>query len=50
MDLLILKQGIRMGTKRDLHDFEHGMVGGARRAGLRISEAADLLVITENNL
>ncbi len=32
-----------MGTKEDLSDFEHGMVVGARRAGLSISKTADLL-------
>ncbi len=32
-----------MGKKGDLSDFECGMVVGARRAGLSISETADLL-------
>ncbi len=32
-----------MGKKRDLSDFESGMVVGARRAGLNISRTADLL-------
>ncbi len=32
-----------MGKKRDLSDFERGMVVGARRAGLSISKTADLL-------
>ena len=32
-----------MGKKGDLRDFERGLVVGARRAGLSISEAADLL-------
>ncbi len=32
-----------MGKKGDLRDFECGMVVGARRAGLSISETADLL-------
>ncbi len=31
-----------MGKKRDLSDFEHGMVVGVRRAGLSISKTADL--------
>ncbi len=32
-----------MGRKGDLSDFEHGMVVGARQAGLSISKTADLL-------
>ncbi len=32
-----------MGKKGDLSDFEHGIDVGARRAGLRISETADVL-------
>ncbi len=32
-----------MGKKGDLSDFERGMVVGARRDGLSISETADLL-------
>ncbi len=32
-----------MGKKGDLSDFKHGMVVGARRAGLSILKAADLL-------
>ncbi len=32
-----------MGKKGDLSDFECGMVVGTRRAGLSISETADLL-------
>lgn len=31
-----------MGKKCDLSDFEHGMIVGARQAGLNISETADL--------
>ncbi len=31
-----------MGKKGDLSDFEHGMIVGARRAGLSISKTADL--------
>ncbi len=31
------------GEERDLSDFEHGIVVGARRAGLSISETDDLL-------
>ncbi len=32
-----------MGKKEDLSDFKHGMVVGARWAGLSISKIADLL-------
>jgi len=32
-----------MGKKGDLSDIERGMVVGARRAGLSVSESADLL-------
>ncbi len=32
-----------MGKKGDLSDFERGMVVGARRTGLSISQTADLL-------
>ncbi len=32
-----------MGKKGDLSDFERGMVVGPRRAGLSISQTADLL-------
>ncbi len=37
------EKSIRMGKKGDLSDFEHGMVVGARQAGLSISKTADLL-------
>lgn len=42
-NLLQFKPSVRMGKKGDLSDFESGMVVGARRAGLSISETADLL-------
>ncbi len=42
-DLLKFKPSIRMGKKRDLSDFERGMVVGARRASLSILKKADLL-------
>ncbi len=42
-DLLKFKLSIRMGKKGDLSNFERGMVVGARRAGLSISQTADLL-------
>ncbi len=42
-DVLKFKPSIRMRKKRDLSDFERGMVVGARRAGLSISITADLL-------
>ncbi len=32
-----------MGKRWDLSDFEHGMIVGARRAGLSISKTTDLL-------
>ncbi len=38
-----LKPSIRTGKKGDLSDSERGMVVGVRRAGLSISETADLL-------
>ncbi len=43
-DLLKFKPSIRMGKKGDLGDFEPGMVVGARRAGLSISQTADLKI------
>ena len=43
VDLLKLKPNIRMGKNGDVSEFERGMVVGARRAGLSISETADLL-------
>ncbi len=42
-DLLKFKPNIKMGKKRDLSDFERGMVVGVRRADLSISKTADLL-------
>ncbi len=40
-----------MGKKGDLSDFERGMVLGARRAGLSISETADSTgIFTHNHL
>ncbi len=39
---LKFKLSIRMGKKVDLTDFERGMVISARRAGLSISETADV--------
>ncbi len=39
-----------MGKKRDLSDFERGMVVGARRAGLSISKTDDLLGFSRNHL
>jgi len=34
---------VRMGKKGDLNNFEHGMVVGARRVALSISQSAQLL-------
>ncbi len=42
-DLLKFKPSIRTGKKGDLSDSERGMVVGARRAALSISQTADLL-------
>ncbi len=42
-DLLKFKPSIRTGKKEDLSDFERGMVVGARRTGLSISQTTDLL-------
>ncbi len=39
-----------MGKKEDLSDFERGMVVGARRAGLSISETADLLGFSRSTI
>ncbi len=39
-----------MGKKEDLSDFERGMVVGARRTGLSISQTADLLGFSHNHL
>ncbi len=39
-----------MGKKGDLSDFERGMVVGARRAGLSISQTADLLVFSRTTI
>ncbi len=39
-----------MGKKGDLSDFEHGMVVGARRAGLSISKTADLLEFSRTTI
>ena len=41
--MLKFKLSIRMGKKGDLGDSERGRVVGVRRAGLSISETADLL-------
>ncbi len=39
-----------MGKKGDLSDFEHGMVFGARRAGMSILKTADLLGYSRTNI
>ncbi len=39
-----------MGKKRDLSDFERGMVVGTRRAGMSISKTADLLGILRTTI
>ena len=39
-----------MGKKGDLSDFERGMVVGARRAGLSMSETDDLLGFSQPSL
>ncbi len=39
-----------MGKKGDLRDFERGMVVGARRGGLSISETADLLGLSRTTI
>ena len=39
-----------MGKNGDLRDFERGMVVGARRAGLSMSESADLLGFTPTTI
>ncbi len=39
-----------MGTKGDLSDFERGIVVGARRVGLSISETDDLLVFSRTTI
>jgi len=42
-NLLNSKLNVRMGKKGDLGNSEHGMVVGARRACLSISQSAQLL-------
>ncbi len=39
-----------MGKKGDLSNFEHGMVAGARLAGLSISKTADLLGFSQTTI
>jgi len=48
--LLNSKLNVRMGKKGDLSNFESGMVVGARRAGLSISQPAQLLGFTHATL
>jgi len=48
-NLLNSKLNVRMGKKGDSSNFEHGMVVGARRAGLSISQSAQLLGFTHNH-
>ncbi len=48
--MLKFKPSIRTGKKGDLSDFERGMVVGARRAGLSISQTADLLVFSRTTI
>jgi len=42
-NLLNSKLNVRMGKKGDLSKFECGIVVGARRAGLSITQSAQLL-------
>ncbi len=48
--MLKFKPSIRTGKKEDLSDFERGMVVGARRTGLSISETADLLGFSDKTI
>ncbi len=41
--ILLIIPCIRTGKKGDLSDFERGLVVGARRTGLSISQTSDLL-------
>ncbi len=49
-DLLKLKPSLRMGKKGYLSDFERGMVIDVRRAGLSISQTADLLPFSRTTI
>ncbi len=49
-DLQKFKPRIRTGKKGNLSDFERGMVVGARRAGLSISNNADLLGLSRTTI